>query len=79
LWGAEEPDVFIDVDGFLQLKSDSLAAHASQMQRRTPRERLERIQERASHNAELVGLTYAEGFRRIRFDLGSLAWRLLYA
>ena len=78
LWGAEEPDVFIDVDGFLQLKSDSLAAHASQMQRRTPQERLERIQERASRNAELVGLTYAEGFRRIRFDMGSLTWRLLY-
>jgi LmbE family N-acetylglucosaminyl deacetylase len=79
LWGTEEPDVFVEVDGYLQLKSDSLAAHASQMQRRTPQERLERIQERASRNAESAGLIYAEGFRRVRFDMGSLAWRLLYS
>jgi LmbE family N-acetylglucosaminyl deacetylase len=79
LWGAEEPDVFVEVDGYLQFKSDSLAAHASQMGDRTPQERLERIQERASRNAESVGLAYAEGFRRVRFDMGSLAWRLLYS
>jgi LmbE family N-acetylglucosaminyl deacetylase len=79
LWGAEDPDVFIEVDGYLQFKSDSLAAHASQMGKRTPQERLERIQERASRNAESVGLTYAEGFRRVRFELGSLAGRLLYS
>lgn len=77
LWGSEEPDVFVEVDGYLQLKSDSLAAHASQMQNRTPEERLSRIQERASRNAESVGLTYAEGFRRLRFGMDSLEWRLL--
>lgn len=79
LWGTEDPDVFVEVDGYLQLKSDSLAAHTSQMHNRTPQERLERIQERASRNAESVGLTYAEGFRRVRFDMGSLAWKLLYS
>jgi hypothetical protein len=47
------------------------------MGNRTPQERLERIQERASRNAESVGLTYAEGFRRVRFKLDSLAGRLL--
>jgi LmbE family N-acetylglucosaminyl deacetylase len=79
LWGSEEPDVFVDVDGYLQLKSESLTAHVSQMGNRTPRERLERIQSGAARNAEKVGLLYAEGFRRVRFDLGSLAWRYLYA
>lgn len=79
LWGSEEPDVFVDVYGYLQLKSASLTAHASQMGRRTPEERLARIQDGAARNAEKVGLTYAEGFRRIRFDMDSLTWRFLYA
>ena len=79
MWGSEVPDVFVDVDGYLQFKSDSLAAHASQMGSRTPEERLARIQDGAARNAEKVGLTYAEGFRRVRFDIGSLAWRLLSA
>jgi LmbE family N-acetylglucosaminyl deacetylase len=79
LWGSEEPDVFVDVAGFLEMKSDSLTAHASQMGSRTPEERLARIQDGAARNAEKVGLTYAEGFRRVRFDIGSLAWRYLSA
>ena len=74
LWSTENPDVFVDVDGYLELKADSLTAHASQMRSRTPQERLERIQTGAARNAESVGLTYAEGFRRIQFDLGSLDW-----
>jgi LmbE family N-acetylglucosaminyl deacetylase len=77
LWGTESPDAFIDISGYLELKAASLAQHASQMARRTPAERLERIRTGAARQGEAVGLPYAEGFRRIRFDLGSLAWLYL--
>ncbi len=79
LWGSESPDVFIEVENYLQLKADSLSAHVSQMRSRTPQERLERIQRGAASQGEKVGLAYAEGFRRIQFDLGTMAWRYLHA
>ena len=77
LWSSESPDVFIDVESYLELKAESLSAHVSQMRRRTPEERLERIQQGAAKHGEAVGLAYAEAFRRIRFDLGSMAWLYL--
>lgn len=77
LWGSESPDAFVDVDGYLELKADSLSAHASQMTRRTPEERLERIRTGTAKQGKKVGLAHAEGFRRIEFDLGSMAWLFL--
>jgi len=77
LWGSESPDVFVDVDGYLEMKADSLSAHASQMTRRTPAERLERIKTGTAEHGGKVGLSHAEGFRRIQFDLGSMAWLFL--
>ena len=74
LWGTESPDVFVDVEGYLDMKADSLSRHVSQMSRRTPEERLKRIREGAARQGERIGLPYAEGFRRITFDLDSLAW-----
>ena len=77
LWGSESPDVFVDVDGYLDMKANSLSAHASQMASRTPGERLERIRAGTAELGEKVGLPHAEGFRRIEFDLGSMAWLFL--
>ena len=77
LWGSESPDVFVEVEGYLDMKADSLSAHASQMTRRTPEERLERIRSGTAKQGEKVGLAHAEGFRRIEFDLGSMAWLFL--
>ena len=79
LWSSESPDVFVDVENYLELKAESLSAHVSQMRRRTTEERLERIQEGAAKHGEAVGLAYAEAFRRIRFELGSMAWLYLHS
>ncbi|MFQ6026047.1 MAG: PIG-L deacetylase family protein [Dehalococcoidia bacterium] len=77
LWGTESPDVFVDVEGYLDLKAESLSRHVSQMRRRNPEERLKRIREGAARQGERAGLAYAEAFRRINFDLGSLAWQFM--
>ena len=77
LWGSESPDVSVDVEGYLEPKADSLSAHTSQMHGRTGEERLERIRHRSANQGEPAGLAYAENFRRIKFDLGSLAWQYL--
>ncbi len=67
----------MDIEAYLELKAESLSKHLSQMRSRTPAERLERIQRGAATHGEAVGLSYAEGFRRIHFDLGSMAWLYL--
>ena len=77
LWGSEEPDVFVDIEPYLDVKVDALGAHASQMSS-TRDERLERIKTNSSRHKEISGLDYAEGFRRITFNLGSLDWQLLH-
>jgi|TARA_Y100000780_G_scaffold210361_1_gene208577 LmbE family N-acetylglucosaminyl deacetylase len=76
LWGSEDPNVFVDVSEYLQMKADSLTKHASQM--RGPVEgRLERVTNGASRSGERAGIPYAEGFRRIRFEIGSRDWQYL--
>ena len=77
LWGSEDPDVFINIQKYLDVKVDSLGAHASQMSS-TREERLERIKNNSGRHREKTGLEYAEGFRRITFNLGSLEWQLMH-
>lgn len=79
LWGTEAADVFIDVEGYMEAKATSLSLHASQMRQRTPADRMERIKSGSARQGEAAGLAYAEGFRRIRFDLGTLDWKLLHS
>ncbi len=79
LWGSESPDVFVDIEPYLELKAESLSKHVSQMRSRTLAERLERIQRGAARHGEAVGLSYAEGFRCIHFDLSSMAWLYLHS
>ncbi|MDP6548698.1 MAG: PIG-L deacetylase family protein [Dehalococcoidia bacterium] len=73
LWGSEAPDVFVDVADYLELKAESLGKHASQMSGRDLSARIKRVSERAEIHAETSGLPFTEGFRRIQFDLGSMA------
>ncbi|MDA0263688.1 MAG: PIG-L family deacetylase [Chloroflexi bacterium] len=77
MWGSEDPDVFVDIQPYLDVKVDSLGAHASQMSS-SREERLERIKNNSGRHKELTGLDYVEGFRRITFNLGSLDWQLLH-
>lgn len=79
MWGSESPDVFIEIGNYLEAKTLSLEAHASQMSPVTTEERLSRISNNATRYQELTGIEYTEGFRRIRFGLGSLEWQLLYS
>ena len=76
LWGSETPDVCVDIAGYLDAKIDSLSKHASQMRGRSV-DRPERIRRWASRSSERTGLPYAESYRRIRFEIGSLDWQFL--
>ena len=71
LWGSESPDVFVDISGFVELKAASLLAHVSQFP--NPTGRAERAREGAAEQGKAAGVPYAEGFRRIRFELDFLA------
>ncbi len=79
MWGSESPDVFVEIGGYLEAKTLSLEAHASQMSPVTTAERLSRITNNATRFSELTGVEYTEGFRRIRFGLGSIDWQFLYS
>ena len=79
LWGSESPNVFIEIGDYLEAKTLSLEAHASQMSPATTEERLSRISNNATRYRELTGVEYTEAFRRIRFGLGSVEWQLLYS
>ena len=78
LWGSESPDIAVDVTGFVEAKAESLSRHVSQVGRRSPEERLERMERWASRSAEEVGVPFSENFRRIRFDLQSKNWRFMH-
>ena len=77
LWGSEAPDVCVDIEHFMDDKIDSLSKHASQMGGRMV-DRAARMRNWASRSSERTGLPYAESFRRIKFEIGSLGWQFLY-
>ena len=79
MWGSESPDVFIEIGGYLEAKTLSLEAHASQMSPATTEERLSRITNNATRNQDLTGVEYTEGFRRLHLGLGSIEWQFLYS
>lgn len=79
LWGTEDADVFVEVGAYVEMKAEALSRHASQMRRRTPEERLQRIRESTARQGQAVGLAHAEGFRRLSFRPASLEWRLFNA
>ena len=79
MWGSESPDIFVEIGDYLEAKTLSLEAHASQMSPVTTGERLSRISNNSTRYKDLTGLEHTEAFRRIRFGLGSVEWQLLYS
>ena len=79
MWGSESPEVFVEIGDYLEAKTLSLEAHASQMSPATTEERLSRISNNATRHRDLTGIEYTEGFRRLRLGLGSIEWQFLYA
>lgn len=79
LWGSEAPDVFVEIGGYLEAKTQSLEAHASQMSPATSEERLSRIRNNAERYADRTGVQHTEAFRRLRLHLDDPWWRLAYA
>ena len=78
LWGSERPDTFIEItEDDIRRKADALSEHASQISARTTAMRLERMTEGCRLQGQRCGVPYAEGFRRIEFNLGSDEWWLL--
>jgi LmbE family N-acetylglucosaminyl deacetylase len=64
LWGAEEPDTFLDVTDTFTTKMDALYCHASQMKR--PREEREaRTREYYAEIGKRLGVPLAESFKRL--------------
>ena len=76
LWGGESPDAYVDIEDYVDMKAESLGKHASQMSS-DPARRQEVIREWAARGGKAVGVRYAEQFRRVPFDLGSLTCRLM--
>ena len=65
LWGSDEPDVFIDVDGTFDKKVDALYCHVSQMS--TSREEgLKRLRDRFSKYGPKVNASSAEAFKLLQ-------------
>ena len=59
------------------MKAEALSKHASQISARTRSQRLDRMTEGSRLQGERCGVPFAEGFRRIPFNLGSDEWWLL--
>jgi LmbE family N-acetylglucosaminyl deacetylase len=64
LWGAEEPDTFLDITETFSIKLDALYCHASQM-KRARAEREERTRAYYAEIGKRVGVPLAEPFKRI--------------
>jgi LmbE family N-acetylglucosaminyl deacetylase len=67
LWGAEEPDTFLDITETFTMKMDALYCHASQMKR----PQAEREADWRAYYAEIgkrVGVPLAEPFKRLEIN-----------
>lgn len=65
LFGAAEPDTWVDISTTIELKIHAMAAHASQI-RGDLEQRAERQRARAREIGEPHGLAYAEAFKVLR-------------
>ncbi len=69
LWGAEEPDTFVDVTDTFDVKFRALHCHASQVGPPTE-EREQRMRARLAEAGEKIGAELAERFKRIEIWRG---------
>ena len=66
MWGADRPDVIVDVTDTLEQQIEALARHASQVGGLAPGGRVgARMRERARAAAEGLPFTYGQAFRRL--------------
>lgn len=64
LWGAENPDIYVDVTETFETKYRALHCHVSQVGNPTG-ERKKRMRARLTEAGDLIGVELAEGFKRI--------------
>ena len=68
MWGAEEPDTFVDITDAIELKIAALLKHVSQVSGAgSDRDGDEFVRANASRMGQRAELPYAEAFRRIQF------------
>ena len=79
MWGSESPDVFIEIGDYLEAKTLVAGSPRQPDVARHHGGTLSRISNNATRYKDLTGIEYTEGFRRIRFGLGSIEWQLLYS
>jgi LmbE family N-acetylglucosaminyl deacetylase len=67
LWGAEEPNAFVDITDTMNTKIDAMMCHRSQVGDRPNLDVGRFLRESARVSGETAGCEYAEGFRMLRF------------
>ena len=65
LFGADDPDHYVDIEPYLDRKIDALLEHASQMRGRTRDDLLKLWQARSKETKRRTGFRFAEAFRTI--------------
>lgn len=66
-WGAEQANTFIDITSAVDIKTEAVKAHRSQMSGRTDAEITEFVLNLAKGVGEENGYGYAEAFRKVTF------------
>ena len=66
LAGSDEPDYFVDISDYFDVKIQALLAHTSQVARDMEKDKwVEMMRSRSEEGAEHSGIAYAEAFRRV--------------
>jgi len=67
VWGAEEPDIFIDISDTIDLKVEALFCHTSQIRAASKELLAQWVRTRAAEQGKSQGLALAESFRHVQF------------
>ena len=68
LFGAAEPDLWVDVTSTIELKIAAASAHVSQLRGGDPAQRAERHRSRAHEVGEAQGFEFGEAFKVLRLN-----------
>jgi LmbE family N-acetylglucosaminyl deacetylase len=66
LSGTLEPDVWVDITSSVDAKADAVICHTSQIRGQDPEDVRELVRARARQEGTRAGVTFAEGYRRLR-------------
>lgn len=67
VWGAEEPDIFIDISDTIDLKVEALFCHTSQIRAASKELLAQWVCTRAAEQGKSQGMALAESFRHVQF------------